>query len=99
MEDRTPDSWFMPPAELMFPIPNRTEKLDTTTSLADRPDISATAILQSPRPAGFRTGTRTRPIIAAKLLETSSTNPDGPLFNTNHRTMEARNMVVPALLK
>ena len=36
--------------------PNRTAKLDTTTSLADTPDNSATPICHIPRPVGAKTG-------------------------------------------
>ena len=80
-------------------IPKSTLKLETTTSLADKPEISATATCHRPRPAGRSTGTSTWPIMAAKLSCTSDTKPVVPVFNTNHSTMEAIKIVVPALLR
>ncbi len=54
----------MPAGEVTLPIPNNIPKLDTTTSLAAIPDISATTTCHIPRPAGLRIGDITFPIIA-----------------------------------
>ena len=85
----------IPSAELILLIPYKTEKLDTTTSFAEMPEIRATAICQLPRPAGRSTGSKIWPKAAAKLCETSETNPSGPEFKTNHKTMDAINVGKP----
>ncbi len=89
----------IPACELALATPKRTAKLETTTSFAEMPDMSATTICHIPRPAGTRSGTRKRPIAAPKLSAGFSTSPRGPKFNTNHITMDAIKIVVPALDK
>ena len=89
----------MPAAELIFPIPNNTEKLDTTTSFAEIPEIKATAICHIPSPAGLSTGSNTFPIEAPKLSDTCSVIPWKLKFSKNQRIIEAIKMVVPAFVK
>ena len=89
----------MPAAEFTLETPNSTEKEETTTSLAEMPEISATAICHRPSPAGASTGTRKRPMAAPKLSEGSVTIPRMPKFRTNQITMEAKKMVVPAFVR
>ena len=74
--------------------------LDTTTSFAATPDIRATIICQYPSPVGFMTGTRNLAATAAKLSDISpEASPCGPRFSRNQRTIDARNIVVPAFVR
>ena len=89
----------MPSAELAFTMPNSTAQLETTTSFAEMPAISATAICQKPSPTGMNTGAMNLPTYAAKLLPMSSTNPPGPKYSSAHIIMVAINIVVPAFTR
>lgn len=62
-EEKTAIPW----GELALTIPDRTAQLETTTSLADMPAISAASIYQDPRPIGAKTGTSHLPSMAPKL--------------------------------
>ena len=76
-----------------------TVKLDTTTSLADTPAISATTISHISSPQGLRIGAMNFATDAAKDSEGSSTNPLLPTLSTNQTIMEAIKIVVPAFVR
>ena len=99
MAARLAASVCIPWAEFTLLMPNSTQKLDTTTSLAEIPEISATPSCQCPSPAGAIIGSIQRPMTAPKLWDTSVTMPVLPKFSKNQITMDARKIVVPALVR
>ena len=62
---------LIPSGELALTMPNNTAQLDTTTSLAEIPAISATAICQKPRPMGAKKRTSHLPSMDPKLWDIS----------------------------
>ena len=59
---------FMPPAVVMFRIPNKTLQLDTTTSFAAIPAIRATMICQYPSPKDYLTKAGTVIFVASVIM-------------------------------
>lgn len=53
--------------------PQRTARVDTTCSLAMKPEIRAVDMRQSPNPSGLNITETHLPIVASKLMEESST--------------------------
>ena len=75
--------------------------MDTSPSLATKPDSVAATGLQSPNPRGAKIGAK-KPPIAAIREYSASTNPKVPLCTPkdakNHITAQQRKRIVPAFL-
>ena len=72
---------------------------ETTVSLAAIPEISATAALQSPKPKGMNMGSSSLPMVAIKLYSASTIWKRQLKFCSAHNMIEARKIIVPALIK
>ena len=80
--------------------PSRTVKVETTLSLAIKPEISAVEIRQSPKPNGANTGEIT-PAMAASMLseEFSTMSRRKSKVCKNQITTDATKIMVNALVK
>ena len=86
----------IPSGEVILVTPKSTAQLETTTSLAEIPAISATTICQKPRPMGAKKGTSHLPSMAPKLDAISVEYPWGPKFKSTQIASVAMKIVVPA---
>ena len=99
MDARTATKLSIPWAVVIFWMPKSTLQLDTTTSFAAMPEISATTICQYPRPSGSKNGTISFPTMEPKLSLISVTYPVVPKFRSAHMIMDARKITVPAFVR
>ena len=81
-------------------LPNNTFNVDTTLSLAIKPEIRAVEIRQSPNPIGAKIGA-IQPANHAKILslESDTGSSDGLNVCRNQITMVARKITVNALCR
>ena len=89
----------IPEAEFTLLMPKSTQKLLTTTSFAEMPEISATPICHMPSPAGARIGSIQWPRASPKLSYTSVTMPWAPKFKRNQIIIEAIIIIPPIFFR